>query len=86
MEKIDIKHKIPVVGKYTRGVYVCPHCDNNMLNRHFESIIGFADAYVGLVAVTECDKCFEKFYSHAGESYEYFLDCIDAGTQKHFSA
>ena len=84
MEKIDIKYKIPVTGKYTRAVFICPHCLNEMLDNYFDNIIGFADAYVGLVSIVECDSCFGRFYSHTVNAYTHFIESIEAGTQKHF--
>lgn len=77
-------YKIKSFGKYTRQVYICPHCKNNMMNRLFQNICGFADSNIGLLQVIECDRCFEKFSCHARDAYQYFLKSIEVGDQVHF--
>lgn len=78
-------YMIPVVGVYNAGVYECPHCGKNILNNFYVHIIGFANAYVGFVKVTECPKCFEKYYSHCSKSdIDMFKYHIDNNTNIHF--
>ena len=91
---IDKKYRIPLVGKYNRGVYVCPNCRlklafNEKHGTMYDHIIGFSSAYIGEVVILECPECFTKWYFHSGintslDHYEYFLDMIENGTQKHF--
>jgi hypothetical protein len=95
MEKIDLKYRIPTVGKYNRSVFICPECNAELSSnkKHgslFNHIIGFSRAYVGEVAIVECPECFCKWYYHSGietpfSHYDYFLECVENGTQKHFS-
>ena len=88
MKTIALKHKIPLQGKYHKGVTDCPHCDHRPDNV-IEHIIGFADSNIGLMAVVECPKCFEKWRFHARLNskvsyYDYFLEFIEEGMQKHY--
>jgi hypothetical protein len=94
MEKIDIKYKIPLTGKYNAGISRCLECDCNLLDhpKHgntYQHIIGFANASSGYYAIVECPECFEKWYFHArtygGTVYEYFLEFIKEGVSKHFN-
>lgn len=89
MEKIDLKYKISLKGKYNAGVCTCRECKTELLqgehgNVH-KHIIGFSDAYIGLVAVVECPVCFCNWYFHARDTaYEHFLDFMEEGYLKHF--
>ena len=87
--EIDLKYKIPLTGKYNAGVSDCPECNCNILAhpKHgnlYQHIIGFSDGY----AIVECPECFTKWYFHArtygGSVYDYFLEFIEEGIQKHF--
>jgi len=87
--EIDLKYMIPTKGKYNAGVYKCRECDCDLLHgvhgnvhRH---IIGFSNAYIGLVAVVECPVCFCNWYFHArNTAYEHFLEFMEEGHLKHF--
>ena len=71
----DIPTKFKVVDKtaYTRSVYVCPKCDNDMSGNMFQNMLGFHKHYVGIIYSIECPKCFTKFGSHAPD---YYLECL----------
>lgn len=85
MIKVDIRYKIPSFGKYTKAVYVCPHCNFNMLDILYQHICGFNESSIGLLKVVECSRCFEKFSSHCGEhDYELFLTIVKEGKNKFF--
>lgn len=85
MVNIDVKYRTPLKGKYTAGVYVCPHCDNNMLKTRYDNIVGFSSSKIGDVAITQCNKCFEYFYCHVYQyDYDIFLDCISLGRSVFF--
>lgn len=63
--KIDLKYRIPLVGKYNRSVHVCPNCRTSLLSSEkygslFKHIIGFSNAPIGEVAIVECPNCFTK--------------------------
>ena len=51
---------------------------------------GFHDSNIGMLAVVECPKCFEKWSFHArtydgkGGHYSYFLRFVKEGMNKHF--
>ena len=62
-------------GQYNRMVYICPECDNNMCETNFEYAVGFASVSSVVVMVVECNKCGERYYSHAGmTTYHLFRD------------
>ena len=92
--EIDLKYKIPLVGKYNKMVYICPECDEEISNdrKHkslFDYIMGFADSHIGNVALVECPECFTKWFYHSRNNedfshYEFFLEAVKNGTQKHF--
>ena len=88
IEKIDLKYKIPLIGKYWAGVNTCPECNHQPEPTVTCHIIGFANSNNGLMAVIECPKCFEKWYFHARNiengQYYYFKEFIKEGLQKHF--
>ena len=47
-------------------------------------MIGFANAPVGFVKITECPECFEKYYSHCGmNDIDRFLDYLEDGLNIH---
>jgi len=86
MIDIDLKYKIPLIGKYNRRVIKCPHCDYDMMSKMFQNTRGFADAYIGQVQIVECSKCFEPYYHHVNETnYEVFLEIVAAGENKFFN-
>ncbi|MFW5847477.1 MAG: hypothetical protein ACOCVF_00970 [bacterium] len=91
--KINSKYKIPLTGSYNRGVYICNNCNLKLLGDNpfggvADHIIGFADSKIGLVCIIECPKCFEKWFFHVGfgglNYYDFFLDSIEMGYQKHY--
>jgi len=94
--KIELKHKIPLIGEYNGGVYRCPECreelwTDNSNGSVFDNTIGFADSRMGLMMIVECPKCFTKWYYHNGLDeeicgYHYFLLSIKFGRQKHFDS
>ncbi len=88
MENEDLKsiskYKIEVYAKYTKGVYVCPHCGNDMLDRFYSNAKGFKDSHFGLMLIIECDKCFENFCSHGIGQIPYFLENVAKGKNKFF--
>jgi uncharacterized protein with PIN domain len=86
---VDSKYKKSLVGRYNRSVTRCLECDFEIYKSKeygtiFDNIIGFNEAYIGLVAIWECPVCFEKWYYHGYDHYDYFLDSIDNGTNKFF--
>jgi len=85
MEKIDLKYKIPLQGKYHKGINYCPFCDHEPNNIHSE-IIGFADSNIGTMVIIECPNCFEKWKFHARKNmhYDIFIFMIEDKMQKHF--
>lgn len=87
--EIDEKYKINLQGQYNRSITWCMKCDHEFYRDQshgtlFDNIIGFSDAYIGLVAIWECPVCFSKWFYHGDSHYNYFLDSIEMGTQKHF--
>ncbi|MBR5271833.1 MAG: hypothetical protein IKU25_00340 [Clostridia bacterium] len=85
MIQIDSKYKIPLVGIYNAGVYECPYCGHSVLEDFFKHICGFSEAYIGVVKITECPKCFKKYYSHASEGdYSLFISEVKNQTNVHF--
>lgn len=68
MKDVPKKYHIPDTkkGQYNRLVCICPECDNNMCETNFEFAIGFASVPPAVVMVVACDKCGERYYSHAG--------------------
>lgn len=75
---------IPCIGDYNSGVFECPNCGKNILNNFYAHVIGFSNAYIGFVKVTECPKCFEKYYSHCSDmDAELFIDCVKSGRNIH---
>lgn len=94
-EDIPAKHRTHPAGSYNSGVYICKECGYNAIQRgenHFDNIIGFASSKIGVVIVCECPECFEKWHCHARlkrceddrDTYDYFLQTIQDGTNKHF--
>lgn len=90
---IDKKYRRPLTGKYNSGVYKCRDCGTVLLccepnGTVYQHIFGFADAYIGNVAMVECPVCFEKWYFHSranesmGGSYGLFLNFLSIN--KHF--
>lgn len=89
--KVDTKYKRPLVGRYNKSVSRCLNCDFEFLRnpKHgtiFDNINGFNEAQIGMVAMWECPECFSKWYYHGWLHYDYFLDAVEDGTQKHFSS
>ena len=93
MSEIKLEHKIPLVGENNREVYVCPGCKANLLlNKRlgsiFDNAIGLADSYIGIVLVVECPVCFTKWYCHGASTasglYDYFMESVNSGENKHF--
>lgn len=93
MKKIDKKYKIPLVGKYNKGIYRCLECNtsllfNDKLGTTFDNMIGFAESHIGNVCIVECPICFEKWFYHISygsiDTYDYFLDSVEMGKNKHF--
>jgi hypothetical protein len=89
MSKIDLKYKIPLQGKYHKGVNDCPFCDHKPRYLHANTL-GFADSNIGILCVIECPECFEKWNFHAREyedfmHYEIFLQAIEEKTNIHHS-
>lgn len=86
IDHVQIKHRVPLQGKYNAGVYVCRECRNNMLTTILNSCIGFAALRGATVVIIECDKCFERFYYHASEdTYSQFLAWIGFGHNKFYT-
>ena len=94
MKKIDLKFMVPIVGKYNRSIYLCHNCNSSLifddkLGSTFDNMIGFANSPIGLVAIVECPVCFEKWFYHVSygeiDTYDYFLDSIESGSNKHYS-
>lgn len=83
--EIETKYKTHLTGVYNKAVDICPYCGNRMYGRLFENCKGFADSDYGQMMVVECDKCFESFYFHACEAYDYVIDTIKDGTNVHFT-
>lgn len=82
---VPIQYRIKTFGKYTKGVYTCPECYNDMMDRMYEHIVGFNRSSIGWLKVIECDKCFCKFSSHMMSfDLEHFEDAINSGEQVHF--
>ena len=88
--KIDLKYKIRLQGKYNASISFCPECNCNLLGhpKHgstYQHIVGFSEGY----AIVECPECFTKWYFHAGSFetgvYDFFLEFIEQGIQKHFN-
>ena len=78
-------YMIPLVGTYNAGVFECPHCGKNILGNFYTHIIGFAYAPIGFVEITECPKCFEKYYSHCSDvGIDLFKYHIENNTNIHF--
>ena len=78
-------YMIPLVGIYNAGVFECPHCGKNILGNFYTHIIGFANASIGFVKITECPKCFEKYYSHCSDAdIDMFMYHIENNTNIHF--
>lgn len=77
MKDISQKWHVPTTkkGRYNRLVYICPECDNDMLETNFEFAAGFAEVFPGVGMVVERDKCGERYWCHAGMStYPLFMD------------
>ena len=91
MEKIDIKYRKPLVGRYNKSVSRCLDCDHEFLKNPkygtiFDNINGFNDSHIGMVAMWECPVCFSKWFYHSEYHYDYFLDAVDDGTQKYYGS
>lgn len=85
MIEIDVKYKVPLVGTYNVGVYECPYCDHSVLHEFYNHICGFSEAPIGIVKITECPHCHEKYYSHTSEhDYHLFLDAVEEGRNLYF--
>lgn len=85
MLQVDIKYRVPLVGRYNAGVYECLYCDHSVLHDFYNHICGFSHAPIGVVKITECPNCHEKYYSHASEhDYALFLDAIEGGKNLYF--
>lgn len=75
---------IPLTGCYNAAVFECPHCGCNILHNFYDHIVGFSEAPIGFVKITECPNCFEKYYCHADEhDLSHFLSSVDAGKNLH---
>ena len=84
---IDIRYRIPLVGKYNKMVSWCPYCNHDTFFGFFDNVCGIADSPIGLVKISECPMCHEKYYSHCGYlEYQSFLTSILKGTNKFFKA
>lgn len=81
------KYMISTPGKYAIGVYECPHCGRHTpLENFYDHICGFADTNIGLMKVSECPYCFEKYHSHMSHyDVSHFHWSLNRGTNKHFS-
>ena len=78
------QYMIPYVGVYNAEIYVCPYCGKNILHDFYKHVIGFANAPIGFVKITECPECFEKYYSHCGmNDIDRFLDYLEDGLNIH---
>lgn len=85
MIEVDIKYKVPLTGTYNAGVFECPYCNHNILEEFYNHICGFCESHIGMVKITECPNCYEKYYSHASEhDYILFLDAVREGRNLHF--
>lgn len=89
MKEIDSKYKTHLVGHYNKAVSRCLNCGLELYKDKshgtiFDNIIGFNDTNYGLMAIWECPVCFEKWYYHGIDHYDYFLDAVEEGTNKHF--
>ncbi len=82
-EKVELMYKIPLTGKYNKGVNECLKCGyrSEVL---VEDIIGFADSDSGLMAIVECPECFDKWFFHGKGIYECFETYIRFFNHKHF--
>ena len=78
-------YMLPLVGTYNACVFECPHCGKNILGHFYIHVVGFAHAPVGFVKITECPKCFEKYYSHCSDAdIDMFKYHIENNTNIHF--
>lgn len=85
ISEIDIRYRVPLVGCYNPAVYECPYCNYKNNKEPFNYVCGFAEAPIGLVMITECPGCHEKYYSHANKDfYEMFLEAVEDGTNIFF--
>lgn len=87
--KVDVKYKRPLVGRYNKSVSYCLECGfefvkNKAHGSLFDNMTGFNESNIGLVVMWECPVCFSKWFYHGDEHYEYFLDSVEAGTNKYF--
>ena len=71
--------------EHEKAYIKCPHCGKNILDNFYTHVIGFAHAPVGFVKITECPKCFEKYYSHCSDAdIDMFKYQIENNTNIHF--
>lgn len=83
---INPKYRLKSFGKYTKAVYICPECDNDMVTTMYKNMKGFCSSSVGVLKVIECDKCFTNFSSHAMDfDYDLFLDTIEEGSNNFYT-
>jgi hypothetical protein len=83
-EKIDKKYLVPLTGIYNKLVFICPECDNDMLDYLDNWTFGFCDTDWGMMRLVECSKCGARFYSHSRGGHFYFLDVVEEGTNKFY--
>lgn len=83
--KFISQYKVPLTGKYNAGVYECPYCGHSCLDTFYNEICGFAEADFGMMKITECPHCFEKYFSHLRKSdLSSFYWAVKKGENKHF--
>lgn len=89
---VDPKYKVKLEGVYNRAVYVCPHCQEDLLFKCDTRWHGFYDLVKGIAEhgwmlfyVIECPLCFGVFFYHAREDgYNLFLRSIEKGFNLHY--
>jgi len=76
--KIDSKRKTSNVGTHAPGIYICPHCDEDIMEDMMEHCKGFGMVRRDVVIVFECSKCYQRLYYHAGDSeYSMYMSSRD---------
>lgn len=76
IDDVAIEYRVPATktGQYNRMVYICPECNNDMMEINFDFAVGFASVPPAVVMVVECNNCGERYHCHAGQStYRTFL-------------
>jgi len=69
---VPIKYRVSSPGEYNPGIYVCCHCNEDVLGAM--KAIGFAEVKGLLVVVFDCPKCFKRFHYHCSvDTYEMVL-------------